>query len=81
MDGFLGFSQTRYVSAGLMQACLRASSRISIFFPPPLSTLFFFFKLSTSGSDSRHADEHPLAAFDSEKARRSGKSRQSEARE
>lgn len=59
----LSFSQTCCVSAGLMQACPRALSRISIFF---LRSALQHFLFSVSGSDSRPADGQPLAAFDSE---------------
>lgn len=59
----LSFSQTCYVSAGLMQACPGGLSRISISL---LSAPQQFLKFSVSGSDSRRADEHPLPTFDSE---------------
>lgn len=59
------FSQTCYVSAGLMQAWPGALSRIS-FFSPLSTSAFFLFFFSVSGSDSRCADRRLLAAFDSE---------------
>lgn len=51
----LGFSQTCYVSAGLMQACSELKVESAFFFS--LSALQHFFLFSISGSDSRQADE------------------------
>lgn len=50
----LGFSQTCYVSAGLMQACSELKVESAFFFSLSTSAFFLF---SISGSDSRQADE------------------------